>query len=191
MASEPIAVVATLARVFDDLGIRYVVGGSLASSMYGIPRATEDADVVADITRDSAALIARALDGEFFVDADMIRNAIDEHGSFNIVHLESMLKAAVFIGRDDAWSREQMNRGRDETIDVDGHAVTIRFASAEDTLLHKLVWYKLGGRASDRQWNDVLGVLRIQDVSLDPGYLDRWARVLQVADLLDEARRQA
>ena len=190
MVFEPLVVVATLARVFDDLNIRYVVGGSLASSMYGIPRATQDADLVAEISQDSANLIERALAGEFFVDADMIRKPVAHRGSFNVVHLASMLKADVFIARDDAWSHEQMRRGREEMIDVGGSRVTIRFATAEDTLLHKLVWYRLGERTSERQWNDVLGVLRIQDESLDYGYLERWALVLNVADLLDEARKE-
>jgi hypothetical protein len=75
MLSEPVLVVAKLARLFDALGIRYVVGGSVASSMYGIPRATQDVDLVADIRLSHVDTITSALTGEFYVDADMIVDA--------------------------------------------------------------------------------------------------------------------
>jgi len=64
-------------------------------------------------------------------------------------------------------------------------------ACAEDTLLHKLVWFELGRRASDRQWGDILGVLKIQGSWLDHDYLDRWAAALGVGELLGQARRDA
>jgi hypothetical protein len=69
--------------------------------------------------------------------------------------------------------------------------VTVRFASPEDTLLHKLVWFRLGDEISDRQWGDVLGVLRVQGERLDQAYLDAWATSLGVADLLERARTTA
>src|SRR3954452_25350121 len=103
MLSEPLHVVAKLARVFDELGIRYVVGGSLASSLHGIPRATQDVDVVAEIELSHVESLTRALAGEFYIDAGMIRDAIRRRASFNVVHLATMFKADVFIPRGDAW----------------------------------------------------------------------------------------
>jgi hypothetical protein len=100
-----------------------------------------------------------------------------------------MFKADVFVMRDDPWSQEEFSRARTETIDTPDGAVAIRFASAEDTLLHKLVWYKLGNQVSDRQWTDVLGVLKVQADSLDHEYLENWARQLDVLDLLAQAQR--
>src|SRR5262249_14804511 len=110
MLSEPILVVAKLARTFDALGIRYVVGGSLASSIYGVPRATQDVDLVADIKLSHLDAIVAALAGEFYVDADMIRDAIKRRASFNVVHLATMFKADVFLLQGDSWSREEMAR---------------------------------------------------------------------------------
>ena len=81
-------------------------------------------------------------------------------------------------------------RARGEQFDTPDGTVTIRFASAEDTLLHKLVWYRLGNEVSDRQWGDVLGVLKVQSGSLDRDYLELWARLLNVSDLLGRARQQ-
>ena len=190
MLSEPILVVAKLASVFDALGIPYIVGGSVASSLYGIPRATQDVDLVADVRLSHVDGISSALAGDFYVDADMIREAVQRRASFNVVHLRTMFKADVFILQGDSWSREEMARARTEQLDGPEGKVTIRFASAEDTLLHKLVWYKLGSQISDRQWGDILGVLKVQGQALDQEYLDQWAPLLDVFELLLRARNE-
>jgi hypothetical protein len=180
MISEPLAIVARVARVLDDLGVAYLVGGSLASSIHGIPRSTQDADIVADLEEERVDAFVGALAGDFYVDADMIRDAIRRKASFNIVHLKTMLKVDVFAHRRDAWSRAQM--GRRMVVDA------IQFASAEDVVLHKLIWYELGHGISDRQWGDVVGVLRVQAGRLDEGYLDEWSRALGIDVLLERAR---
>lgn len=190
MFSEPVLVMAKLARVFDSLGIRYVVGGSLASSIYGIPRATQDVDFVADLRLSHVEAITSALTEEFYVDADMISDAIKRRASFNVIHLTTMFKADVFIFQGDSWSSSEMDRARGEQFDLPEGRVTVRFASPEDTLLHKLIWYKLGNQVSDRQWSDILGVLKIQGEALDHAYIDRWARTLDVQDLLLRARKE-
>jgi len=182
MLSEPLLVVARLARAFDDLGIRYLVGGSLASSIYGTPRATQDVDLVAEIAPPHVEPLASNLSDEFYVDADMIRDAIRRRASFNVVHLATMFKADVFIGRDDAWSREEMARARTEEIDTPEGRVAVRFASPEDILLHKL-----GDEVSDRQWSDIVGVIQVQAGALDVAYLRSWAPALGVSDLLARA----
>lgn len=187
MLSEPLLVVARLARAFDDLGIRYLVGGSLASSIYGTPRATQDVDLVAEIAPPHVEPLASDLSDEFYVDSNMIRDAIRRRASFNVVHLATMFKADVFIARDDAWSREEMSRARTEEIDTPEGRVAIRIASPEDVLLHKLVWYRLGDQVSDRQWGDIVGVIRVQADSLDVAYLRSWAPSLGVSDLLARA----
>jgi hypothetical protein len=190
MLSEPILVVARIVQAFDTLGVTYVVGGSLASSVYGVPRATQDVDLVADLKATDTEKLEQLLSGDFYVDADMIREAIAKRASFNVIHLATMFKADVFIMKPDAWSREEMSRARQEQLDGPNGAVTIRFASPEDTLLHKLVWFRLGNEISDRQWSDILGVLKIQGERLDNEYLKRWAAPLGVDDLLARARSQ-
>ena len=190
MHSDPILVVAKLAEAFDTLGITYVVGGSLASSIYGIPRATQDVDLVADLKVSDADRLEQLLVGDFYVDADMIRDAILTCASFNVIHLATMFKADVFVMKRDAWSREEMLRARPEQLPGPQGPLTVRFASPEDTLLHKLVWFRLGNEISDRQWSDILGVLRIQGNLLDNNYLDHWAPLLDVADLLSRARAE-
>ncbi|MDY7095015.1 MAG: hypothetical protein SX243_18735 [Acidobacteriota bacterium] len=191
MLSEPIRIVAQVAEVLDTLGVRYLVGGSLATSIYGVPRATQDVDLVAEITASQAEPLARLLGSDFYVDVDRILDAVRRRASFNVIHLATMFKADVFVMKDDAWSREEMGRARSETLRTPDGPVVIRFATPEDTLLHKLVWYRLGNEISDRQWGDILGVFKVQGGLLDNEYLDRWAPTLEVADLLTRARSQA
>ena len=191
MLSEPLRVVATIAGAFDSLGIAYVIGGSVASSLYGVPRATQDVDLVADIRASQIDALTGMLADEFYVDADMIREALQRRSSFNVVHLATMFKADVFILQADSWSREEMRRARTEALDFPEGRMLLRFASPEDILLHKLVWYKLGNQISDRQWNDILGILKIQGEHLDQAYLDLWAPLLDVFALLQRVRNEA
>ena len=190
MLSEPILVVAQIVNAFDTLGVEYVVGGSLASSVYGIPRASQDVDLVAKMNAAHAEPLARLLRSDFYVDVDMILDAVRRRASFNVIHLATMFKADVFVMKGDSWSREEMQRARAEELTGPQGPLTIRFASPEDTLLHKLVWYRLGNEISDRQWGDILGVFKVQGSLLDDEYLDRWAAALDVADLLARARSQ-
>lgn len=190
MFSEPVAVVARVARMLDDLGVRYLVGGSLASSIYGIPRATQDVDIVAELRAGHVEPFAEALRGEFYVDPAVIREALRRGKSFNVIHLATMFKADVFVAADDPWTRGELARARVESIEIPGGTATLRFASPEDTLLHKLTWYRLGDEVSDRQWGDILGILKIQRGVMDETYLDEWAPRLGVEDLLRRARSQ-
>jgi len=190
MLSEPLLVVARIAAAFESLSVPYIVGGSLASSVYGIPRATQDVDLVAVLSLDHIEPLTVALAGEFYVDGDMIADAIKRRASFNVVHLATMFKADIFVPGRDSWTLEELKRGRTEQFDVESRAVSIRFASPEDTLLHKLVWYKLGNEISERQWRDVLGIMKVQGSQLDSSYLDLWADAIDVVALLNRARRE-
>jgi len=191
MLSEPLLVVARITKAFDSLSIRYIVGGSFASSVYGIPRSTQDVDLVAEVRMEHILQLVAELAGDFYVDGDMIADAIRRRASFNVVHLGTMFKADVFVAGGDSWTREELRRGRIEHFEVADGTVAIRFASPEDTLLHKLVWYKLSHEISERQWRDVIGVLKIQRASLDYRYMEAWADAIDVVELLARARREA
>lgn len=163
--------------------------------MYGVPRATQDVDVVADLAHMHAkaigSAIANALGADFYADAEAIREAIENRATFNVVHLPTMFKADVFVAGDNPWSHEQLSRGHAQRLDIGGTEVTIRFASAEDTVLNKLVWYKLGDEVSERQWRDLLGVLRIQGASLDVQYMEHWGATMNVGELLARAMAES
>ena len=172
-----------------ELGAPYHLGGSLASSIHGFARATLDADLVADLRPGQGRKIAERLGGSFYADADALETAIETRRSFNVIHLESMFKVDVFVLKDTAFDRESFSRSRREAIgDV---AEDVRVSTPEDTVLHKLLWYEKGGRVSERQWNDLVGVIEVQGKRIDDLYLDRWARELGLEPLLAAARAEA
>ena len=173
-----------LINAFDDLHVDYYVCGSLASSYHGTPRSTQDVDLVANLKTAHATLLAGRLAGVYYLDRDRILDAVHKRTSFNVVFMRTMFKVDVFVLKDDPHAREEMRR-RQRVVLSDG--ATIEVASAEDTVLHKLSWYRQGGEVSSRQWDDLLGVLKVCKKDLDVEYLGRWAPHLGVLDLLDRS----
>ncbi len=177
-------------RAFEKWHVDYLVGGSLASSFHGTPRSTNDADLVADLRPAHAALLATELESGFYVDASRIRSAVRNRSSFNVIFLKTMFKVDVFVLKDDPLAREEMRRRQRVVID-EASGETVDVATAEDTVLQKLAWYKIGGETSERQWHDLLGVLKVRSHVLDGRYLERWAVHLDVRDLLSRALQEA
>jgi len=180
-----------LVDAFEQLGVSYYIGGSVASSAYGLPRTTIDADLVADLRIEHVRPLVQQLQNAYYIDADMIRDAIKHRSEFNIIHFETMLKVDVFIQKTRAFDRETRRRVRQEKLDETSSDHVFLLASPEDVILNKLEWYKMGGEVSDRQWNDILGVLKVQGTSLDLAYLRQWAAALGVTSLLDRALEDA
>jgi hypothetical protein len=188
MLGEAFRVSDELAEHFDRLGISYYVGGSLASSLHGFVRSTQDVDFVADMRMEHAVPFVRAVEPRFYVSEDAVRDAIRLRDSFNVIHLELMLKVDVFVLKQHAHSRAEMDRAGPYALKGGG---TLIIASAEDIILEKLDWYRLGGGVSERQWDDVLGVLKVRGPALDRAYLARWSSVRGLEDLLARAYEDA
>lgn len=187
---EPIIVTFLVIDALDALGAPYLIGGSLASARYGIPRATMDADLVVELRHEHAELFAQALTPAFYVDTESIHEAIRDQRSFNLIHLETMFKVDIFIRKPRAFDQSQFTRRVRATLSTRPER-SAYIASPEDTVLAKLEWYKIGGQMSDRQWRDILGVLKAQAENLDLAYLRLWAERLQVPDLLTRALLEA
>jgi hypothetical protein len=183
--SDPIRTLLQVGRVLDDLGVEYLVTGSLASSFYGLSRPTQDIDLVAKLGTEHVEPLVQALSVHYYADRKMIRRAIEERNSFNLIHYESQDKVDVFLFAEDLRSREEWARRRFEHPDPDDPTRSAPFASPEDVVLRKLEWYVLGGGVSERQRQDVRGILLVQKDALDPGYLRRWGRSLGMSDLLE------
>jgi hypothetical protein len=174
-----------LLDALNRLEIRHMIGGSLASSMRGIPRSTNDIDLVAVIEEEHISPLAAALRGDFYADPQSIREALYHRRSFNVIHFESGAKFDIFPAAGDAYLETQIDRSKLQEVALgEGASVRCFLATAEDIILAKLAWYRAGGEQSDRQWNDVRGVLAVQGALLDRAYMQQWAEYLKVRDLL-------
>jgi hypothetical protein len=179
-----------VARVLDEQGVRWFLGGSLASSLYGIPRATLDADIVADLRPTHVQPMIRALADEWYVDEDAVRQAIHDRRSFNLIHFESAMKVDVFVPKLRRFDGGQFVRVTRIAV-AGGDGISLPVCSVEDIVAAKLEWFRLGGEISDRQWGDIIGVLRNHLNGLNLALLRESATELGVADLLLKALAEA
>ena len=184
---ESVTVTLRVAEELDRLGIDYFVGGSVASSVHGRPRTTDDIDIVAALPDPKVDAFVENLQADFFVDAEMIRDAIHRRASFNIIHLATMLKVDVFVLGNEDFALEEMRRRA--AVPLRGSRVW--FSSPEDIVLEKLDWFRKGEGLSERQWRDVLGVLAVQGRRLDLPYLRLWAGRRGLLTLLERALTEA
>lgn len=184
--NEPIEVTIRVTQVLEKLNIPYLIGGSLASTLYGMVRTTQDSDIVAEMQMEHLQPFVLALQDEFYVDDEMMAESIQHHSSFNIIHRESMFKVDIFIPHPRPFLQSQLDRAQKQTFLFEKE-ISAKFSSPEDTILAKLEWYRLGGEVSERQWRDILGVLKTRAGGLDLDYLRKWANELKVSDLLERA----
>ena len=189
MLPESVSVLMVVVNVFERLHIPYLVGGSMASALYGVVRSTLDADIVADLHLEKVGALIKALGVDFYTDEAMIQDAIHHQSSFNLIHLKTMFKVDVFIRKDRPYDRVQFER-RVEQVFATNPEQKVFILTAEDIILAKLEWYRMGGEVSDRHWRDILGVLTVQADRLDRDYLRKWAVELGVADLLQRAFKE-
>lgn len=186
-ASDLTEALTPVLEALDRLGVRHFVGGSVASSAHGMARASLDVDLVADLEPIHARPLVSALEGAFYVDEHRVRRAIEARRSFNLIHLATMFKIDVFVSKGRPFDEASFSRVRRERLGPDPHDPGIPLASAEDVLLAKLEWFRRGGESSERQWDDVLGLLRVGAGAIDLEYLRHWAAVLGVMDLFERA----
>jgi hypothetical protein len=165
---------------FDRLGVPNRVVGSVASSRFGALRSTFDVDIVAALEARHVTEFIASLGTRFYADEELIRESIEQRRSFNLVHLETTFKVDVFAPKDREYDRVALGRGVSQSP---------TFMSAEDVLLGKLEWFRAGDEVSDRQWSDILGILRAQP-AFDLEYARRWAQEINVLDLLERAVKE-
>jgi len=183
---DPLAVALRVTSVFDELGIAHTIGGSIASSMAGEPRSTIDIDIVAAIEDRHVSALVTALVGEFYVDAEAMRRAVRDRASTNLIHQDTSIKVDLFVAGGTPLDALQLSRRM--PVQVGGRVIYVH--PPEDILLQKLRWYRKGGEVSDRQWRDILGIVRVQDSRLDRDYLAQHAPSLGVSDLLERALKR-
>lgn len=185
-----LAALRPVANLFDRLGIRWHIGGSVASATFGVARSTLDIDLAADLRVAHAKPIAEALRGDYYADEELIREAVRHRSCFNLLYLRSYFKVDVFVPANTPYARTALARSTPGVLRAGDDQGTFPFATPEDVILHKLAWWQQAG-GSERQWNDLTGLLRAQRGRLDDAYLRRWAGELGLAGDLEKAIGEA
>lgn len=181
---EGLRVAFLVLEILDRLGIPYHVGGSFASAIHGIPRQTHDVDLVVELHADRVPALVQSLGAGFYVDEEAVSRAVRERGSCNLIHLATGMKVDLFVKGVAPFDEAEFERRVKVRLGEEPQR-EVFIKSAEDTVLRKLLWYRLGGEVSDRQWNDIRGILDVQSGRIETAYLRSWADRLGLRDLLD------
>lgn len=184
---DPLGTAVLVAAILEELAIPYVIGGSVASSVLGEPRSTLDLDVMIDADEQRVRRFAAKLREDFYVDEDDAIAAVRSASSFNVIRYDSVMKVDFFIA--EPLGRRQILRRRG--IRVRPELPVLYFYSVEDLVLRKLLWFRLGGGVSERQWRDVISLLKVAGQDLDREYLHAVAAEEKIAELLSRAAADA
>jgi hypothetical protein len=184
------AILTAVLPIFEELEITYYIGGSVASGAHGEKRHTNDVDVVADVKKEHVAPLVAKLSKELYADEKMMLGAIRHGTSFNIIHMTLGYKMDIFPLKPRPYDQQVATRRQLTPLDTEP-PMEVYAAQPEDIVLAKIEWYRNGGGSSDRQWNDILGVLKLQCFTLDFDYMAKWAKEIKVDDLLEKALEDA
>jgi len=176
----------SVVSALDAAGIPHMIAGSFASSLHGLARTTADIDIVIDPAAGAIEEFIAHLDRErFYVAESAALEATELRSQFNVIDTTTGWKIDLIVRKDRPFSRMEMSRRVPVTI----VGVPVMVATPEDTVLAKLEWSAMG--QSERQFQDVVEILRIHGPNLDAAYLEHWASELGVSALLERARRAA
>jgi hypothetical protein len=183
--SDALDIALRVARALEAVGAEYFVGGSVASSLQGDPRSTNDIDFVISLPLGRVDAFCAELGTDFDVDANQLRDAIRRAGSANAFYLPLITKIDFFGRGYEAYDEAEFSRRLPRQVRSSGETLVIK--APEDTVLRKLLWYRAGGEVSDKQWRDIVSVLRVSRDQIDRSYLEAWAARLGIAALLEKA----
>jgi len=172
--------------ILDKLNIPYAIGGSIASSLHGRVRFTQDADITVMALDDKTDPFYSLTKRHFYISKSAMHQAIRNKTSFNVIHTQTAFKIDVFVAQDNEFNNNLLQRAKKIKLSEDTEK-TFSVVSAEDIVLLKLMWYKQTDCTSERQWSDILSVLTAQASTIDFEYLKTWAAKLALNDLLQKA----
>jgi hypothetical protein len=175
-----------IVAALDEANISYMLTGSFASSYHGAPRASQDIDLVILATPDQLQTLVGLLpESEYYVDLESALDALRRQTQFNIIDLATGWKIDLITRKSRPFSLEEFNR----RVRLDFQGLQLFITSAEDLILSKLEWAKIG--QSHRQLEDVAGILKIRTGDLDYAYIEHWTKELDLDRELEAARRIA
>jgi len=183
--NDEIGLLVSLAKQLESAGFNYMVTGSMAMALYGMPRMTRDIDIVIQIAVPEVDRLTALFEDEFCLDSSAIRKAVDNRGMFNIIHYEQVLKIDFVVRKEEPYHIEEFERR--QKISVADQVVSV--VSREDLVLSKLVWSKNSGSAL--QYGDVRQIIKMSGDALDWDYLNTWACTLGIDALLEKVKQDA
>ena len=172
-----------VAEAFRRLGVRFYVGGSVASTFHGAIRSTMDVDLVCDLAEADVASFAESFGEEFYISLSAVQQAVQRKSCFNLIHLPTSYKIDVFVNRGRPFDLAAMDRAKDQDI-VEGGGLTVPIATVEDSIVAKLEWFRMTNETSERQWDDVSKMVALHEQSLDVEQMRSMAESIGVGDLL-------
>jgi hypothetical protein len=187
LSGEGFAALRPVIAELERLGVRYYIGGSVAGSSYGYSRMTQDVDVVAELRMEHVKPLVDSLQEAYYVNENTVADAVNRRSCFNLIHNQTFYKIDIFASQNRDYNRAAFQRIRKKALVKEDPTTEFFVASAEDVILSKLEWYRLGDEASDRQWTDIIKILDVQQHLVDRGYMQKWAAELGVSDILDKA----
>jgi hypothetical protein len=167
-------------RRLNRTGVTYYLTGSMASNYWGIPRTTHDLDFVVLLPASAVPRVVQEFSGDFYLEEAAVHAAYQPPHQFNAIDTRSALKVDFWLPKPDPFDREMLRR----RVQVTLFGEPAWIATAEDVILHKLVWNRI--TPSDRQLGDAAGVVAVQTDALDKYYLRRWAQELKLAGELEQ-----
>lgn len=177
--NEELEILKLVTKRLDTHDIPYMVTGSVAMNMYATPRMTRDIDIVVEISEEDASLVVELFGADFYVDKQMIIDAVRTQRMFNIIHNEYVIKVDFIVRKNSPYRKVEF--GRRYKVRVD--SVPIWMVSPEDLIISKLWWAK--DSRSEMQMTDVRNILR-QTKEIDNNYLGKWIRELKLMELYKE-----
>lgn len=190
--NEPaeIEVIKLFTDILDGLNIPYAIGGSIASSLYGRVRFTQDADITVTSLDEKAEQFYNSARQHFYISKSAMHQAVRGKTSFNVIHTQTAFKIDVFVAQDNEFDKNLIRRAQKIKLSEDIEK-TFSVVTAEDIVLLKLLWYKRTDCSSERQWSDLLGVLTGRRDALDFDYIKLWSKKLQVDALLNKVMKES
>jgi hypothetical protein len=171
------------------LGVSHYVGGSVASSFHGATRSTMDVDLVCELKDDHILPFVQSFGNEYYLSESAVRDAVKRKSCFNLIHLPTSFKVDIFISRGRPFDIDAMRRASTQLLG-ENRTVAAPIATAEDSIVSKLEWFRMTNETSERQWDDVTKLIKLLGADADIEYLQAASESVGVVDLIDRLLEQ-
>lgn len=173
-------------EALNNLGLHYLVTGSIATVLYGEPRFTNDIDLVVILSADRIEEFCRSFpQPEFYISPESIRRAVERRSQFNIIHPTSGLKLDIMVPAETPFNSSRFERARQITLMPD---LEVSFATPEDVIIKKMEYYREGG--SEKHLRDITGILKVSAEQVDRNYIADWAERLDLNEIWSALARR-